>query len=82
MFISDEVYLGLDLRFYVDAIAVVYSEGLLDKEELMQKLGRAARSMQKFIGYYVPLTTETDNAVKSYYAKTQGASWEDAHANL
>ena len=34
VFVGDEVYLGLDLRFTSDAVAVVYSKDLLGKEEL------------------------------------------------
>ena len=35
VFIGKKVYLGLDLRFVRESRAVVFSEGLLDKEELM-----------------------------------------------
>ena len=35
VFVGEDVYLGLDLRFTVDAVAVVFSKGLLGREELM-----------------------------------------------
>ena len=45
-------------------------------------LGRAARAMQREYGVYVPVSDQSEQAIKHHYRRHRGEDWLDTAVNL